>query len=379
MEPLARDGLSAQRVTDLLHTPHLTVSAGLDLLDVDLTWVADISDDLVSGSVARNLNATIHGTCSLRITRELRWGVDLVRPFMVLSDGAVSVRFNTGVYCPTTPDRVIGETPETWEVQGADRLHLLNEPVGAEYTVAAGTTYRAAAEAVFAAADLTGYLIEGAAADATLPTGKTWLLVGIDQADPDQTTTPVTWLRILNDLQRQWNGRAVYCDAEGRFRLEAYREPSTRAPDFTFDADTSETIVGEQRRIVGDVWAIPNRWIFRWTNAPEGTATADLSYAVDNLADGITSQSVRGRIKRAVIDYEAASRSALVALGDARVARDLRSMTRYELPIGPFPCAGHADVYQYRDAAAGVDRKVQQISFDLDLLGADTRMTWEAV
>ena len=65
---------------DLLHSSDLEVSAGLELLRPDLTVREDISDDLVGGKVSRALLNTIHGTTTLSISRELTWGVDLVRP-----------------------------------------------------------------------------------------------------------------------------------------------------------------------------------------------------------------------------------------------------------------------------------------------------------
>ncbi len=231
MQPLARDGLSAAQVTALLHSDDLTASAGLELLNADLTVAEDISDDLEGGSVALNLDATIHRTCTLRIARPLRWGIDLVRPYMVLAAKGSTVRFNTGVFSLTTPQRRVGETPETYEVTGADRLLLLSRQIGATYTVTAGTTYRAALEAVFTASGLTGALIEGSAADSTLPKDRVWPLIG-ETTDPDNDNTPVTYLRVVNDLLRAINFRAVWADESGVFRCSAYQEPTVRPVEF---------------------------------------------------------------------------------------------------------------------------------------------------
>jgi hypothetical protein len=80
-----RESLSKTAVQGLLTAPGVTVTAGCDLLAADLTVVADISDDLAGGEVSRNNEARIHGTCSLRLSRELSWGTDLVRPYTTLS------------------------------------------------------------------------------------------------------------------------------------------------------------------------------------------------------------------------------------------------------------------------------------------------------
>lgn len=377
MQPLARDGLTAAQVTALLHDDDLEVAAGCELLDLALNVREDISDDLEGGKVARNAHATIHGTCTLTLARTLKWGVDLVRPYMILTSGGLSVRFNVGVFCLTTPARRVGRFTE---VAGFDRLMLLDRQVGADYTVAAGVTYRQALLDVFTAAGLSGALVEGSAADSTVPVARTWLLTADRAADPDQTDTPVTYLRIVNDLLRAINFRAVWCDENGLFRCQAYQAPSSLAAQFTFNADDlTSGIVGEDRTVIEDVWKTPNRWVFRWINAPTGTATADLTYEVPLPSSDPMSATNRGLTWTSVVDYEAASRAKLVSLGDRRVAADRSVTATYEVTVGPFPPAGHADIYRYIDSEAGVDRNVQLISFDLDLLGADTRMTWGAV
>jgi len=380
MQPLARDGLTDAQVTALLQTAALEVSAGCELLKPDLTLVEDVSDDLVGGTISRSMDATIHGSCALQLTRALRWGIDLVRPYMVLSDGTVTARFNVGVFCLTTPLSVVGESVPVYDVQGYDRLMLLQRQVGADHSAAAGTTYRAALIAAFTAAGLSGVLIEGSAADSVLPATKSWPLVATSN-NPDQTSGPVTWLRVVNDLLRAIDFRAVWVDENGRFRCAAYRDPSTRPVEFTFDAaDELETIVGDTRTLNEDVWAVPNRWVFRQTNRADGAPTAtegDGIYTVDlNPVDPMSAAS-RGLVWASVIDYEAADQDKLVSLGNNRVASDRRRTAVFSLTTGPFPCAGHVDVFRYRDVTG--DLRVQAVSWQYDLAGSDVTWTWEVV
>ena len=368
----------------LLKDYEAEVSAGCELLDLNLEVVEDISDDLLGGSTSYNLNADVHTTVALQIARPLRWGVDHVRPYVDMSNSHGNARFYRGVFVMVTPRRKIGEVPERYEVTGYDRLYLLMRQVGADYAVLPGVTYRSALLAAFTAAGLTGVLIEGSAADSVVPerpdgTGHFWPLIADDQADPDQTDTPVTWLRIINDLLRAIRFRAVWCDDLGRFRCGEYLPPAQRPSEFTFDADAFDTPVGEDREAIEDPWRAPNRWVFRWRNAPEGTAPADLVYEYVLPDAEPMSAASRGLVYTSVVDYDAASRAKLVQLGDDRVAADRARSAQYEVTVGPFPACGHADVYTYRDAAAGVDRKVQLVTADVDLLGGPTRMTWEAV
>lgn len=374
-----RNGFTTAQITDLLLGPALEVDSGLELLDIDLNLIEDISDGLVDGSIAWSLNAGIHRTCDLEITRALQWGAQLVRPYMILSNGQITARWNLGVYMLTTPVVRYGSSPRTYEAQGYDRLMLLNREVGVAYSVASGTTYRQALLNAFSAAGLTGVYIEGSAADNTLPATRSWPLVAKDEADQDQTDTPATWLRVINDLLQAINFRGVWCNEDGIFQCVAYQEPAVRAPEFSFDAnDEHISIVGEDREQVQDAWSTPNKWVFRWKNGGTGIE-GDGIYTVDE------SDTVNGdRLGRtlewvSVIDYEAASQAKLVELGNRRVAADKRVVTTYELTTGTFPPAGHADIYTYADNELGAAQKVQAIRWKLSLNGGDTEWTWEVV
>lgn len=360
----------------ILTAASVSVSVGCELLDTSLAFVEDISDDLLGGTVEWALYDDIHRACTLLISRTLSWGVDLVRPYMTLTAGSSSARFDLGVYVLTTPLGVVGETPQTFDVQGYDRLRLLQRQVGADYSVAAGTTYRTAILDAFTAAGLSGVLIDGVAADNVLPAARSWPLVANRAADPDQTDTPVTYLRIVNDLLRAISFRAVYCDEGGLYRCEAYRPPSSRAPEFVMTADDENaTVVGEVRTVSYDVWSVPNRWVFRATNFGTGVeGNGVYTYpATGKLDDG------RDLAYTSVIDYEAATQAKLVELGDRRVAIDLAVARRVKFPTGPLPIAGHADVVTIVDAAAGLNNKAQAVSWSMPLDGGDMSWTFEVV
>ena len=365
----------------LLTGGRLEVSAGCEVLNLALAVTADISNDLVGGSVTWNGDAKIHRACQLTMSTELAWGNVLVRPYMTVSDGVTSARFNCGVFSLTTPERPLGESPVTFSAQGMDRIYLLDREIGATYTVTAGTTYRAALVAVFAAAGLSGYLIDGEAADFTVPTTRTWSLVG-SSTDPDQTSSPVTYLRVTNDLLSAVNFRAVWADESGVFRCQRYLPPSVRAPEHTFDADDlSTSIVGESRVSTADIWKQPTRWVFRWTNRPGGMADVEgdgkYTYTLPD-ADPMSAAN-RGLVWTTVVDYEAASQAVLTSLGDRRVANDRRVAQVFKVTTGPWPVAGHWDMYTYTDAAAGGTFKVQATDFEFDLLGGDASWSWEVV
>lgn len=366
-----RDTLTEAQVRALLTGETVTVTPGLELLDTSNTLVEDISDDLVSGEVNRNNFADVHGTCSLAIMRELTWGKDRVRPFMTLTDGEVSARFNVGVFVLTTPDSVRGDDVPTFEVTGFDLMHLLQDGPGDTYVVTAGTGYLTAAQAVLA---LTGIgvaaLFDGTRAAVTLPVDMVWVLT------PDQ---PVSWLRIINDLLEAIGYRGLSMDENGTPRSEPYADPSTRPVEWSFDtSDTATDLIGADRSLSSDVWAAHNWWRFvrqAMTVTPvEGAGI----YTVTNTSDGRTSVAALGRTVRAAVRFlDAADQTALVAQGDRIVATDQAVSREFAITVDPLPIAGHFDVVELADS--GDIDKCQVSSWTLPLDGSPGRWALKAV
>lgn len=380
-----REHLTDAAVSALLHADTLKVSAGCELLSSALVPLEDVSDDLAGGTVERNMDATIHGTCRLLLSRELAWGTALVRPYMILSDEVTTARFNLGVFCMVTPEQKVGDSLPLFEVTGYDRLYLLAREVGDSYSVPAGTSYLTAVRDAITAAGLSGVLLDGSASAKTLPTAQVWPLVNANfgtDGRRDQDTA-VTWLQIVNDLLGAINYRGVYCDENGLFRSEPYATPSARAVEFTFDTDALRSIVGQERSRLLDQWRSPNRWVFIQQNVPGDPPPQPVEgagvYTVNNVSDGPSSQTGRGLVWAKVVKVDAADQPSLVALGDRIVADDRRVTTAYTVTTGPVPLAGHYDVLTYADTALGGPAKVQAVSWSLDLLGSDMRWQWEAV
>jgi hypothetical protein len=358
-------------VRELIIGDRLELTAGIELVNADLSAGEDLSDDLMGGRVSRSMNARIHGTCSLQLARELPWGASLVRPYLVLADRGVSARFNLGVFSLTTPEKPLGPSPVIYSVDGFDRLYLLDREVGDTYEVAAGTAYTTAIADVIADAGLSGVIVDNSMAAKTLPQTMVWPLV-------PTSGNPATWLRIVNDLAAAINYRGLWVDELGRFRADPYVNPADRAPEWVFDVDVITTIVGEDRTVTEDLWKAPNRWIFVQQNRSIAPTVGDGIYIVDNEHDGPTSQDQRGVWPRQV-KVDVADHASLVAFGDRVVAADRRVSLAVNVTTGPFPVAGHADVYTYSDTAAGGSMKVTAEEWDLDLLSGAMRWRWQEV
>lgn len=382
-----REHLTDAEVTGLLTGTNMQIWPGLELLRAsDLAVVEDVSTALIGGSLTRTMARIPHGSCTLQLDRAFVWGVDLLRPYMIISDPNTerSARWNLGVYTLTTPEIEYGETPVDYSVSGWDRVHLLNREIGDTYSIPANTQYLTAIRQAFVDAGLAGVLLAGDAGTKALPTDQVWPLIpGGKDGKADQAGT-TTWLRVVNDLLSAINYRAVWADQDGLFRGEPYVAPSSRTIEWSFSTADPRTTIADKRRVVSDVWKTPNRWVFVRTNLPDvHTSPAEGAgiYTVNNVSNGPTSQNSRGLIWSKTHEYEVASQEELVALGDRRVAADLRDTERFIVSTAPFPPAGHFDVFTFTDAEAtgGVDRRVQAAEWSYSLAGSDVSWQWEAV
>lgn len=371
-----RDSLTVDHVRALLVGDVVTVTAGAERLNQLLEVQEDVSDDLDGGTVHRQMLADVHGDFQLQLSRELDWANDLLQLYMTLTDDAgVAARFNVGVAVLTTPDLPVGDTPGTYDVQGYDRLYLLRRPIGDSYQVAAGTTVLTAVADALTAAGVTGVLLDGTAAAKTLPTDMVWPLIptGTDGAD-DSTAT--TWLNVVNQLLASISYRGLWVDESGYYRSEPYINPSRRAAEFTFAVDDiTQTIIAPDRTVSVDQWNQPNRWVFIQQNrAPDAVAPTegDGIYTVDLVPTGDLPW-----VKQLLLD--AADQASLEDQGDQVVASDQQRTTTLKLSTGPFPAAGHFDVYELADSAIPGVTKAQAMEWSLPLDGSDMTWTWTAV
>ena len=400
-----RDALTEDQVTYLLRdSPSITPQRGLELLDLSLRVVEDISDDFLGGSVTRANLATIHGTCSLVIARDIDYGQQLLRPYLVLSYGGLSARFNGGVYVPRKPASSYDTSIPSNAITGSDRLFQLNRPVGDAYQVLAGVRYIDAIRQVLldAGIDASNILIDSSA-EQTLPASRSWPLLAStatgSTAAPDVVSdsgSATSWLRIVNDLAGSINYRGLWVDADGYFRSDPYRLPSQRPPEFTFDFDDPmRSIIGIGRTKNRDTSTVPNVWIFQQQNLANGTGSPLLpaegagQYTVENYSDGDTSINARGGdpIGRyaVVVPLDVADQATLVAKGNQQVASDKAVAVSWAVTTSPFPAAWHEDVYLYSDIAAAEGQvRVQSTCWTLDYgtsttPPADQQHTWQLV
>lgn len=350
----------------LLTSRNVEVGYGADLLDADDNVVDDLTDDLISGSVGRGNYNDIHGTCTIGLLRALDWPNARVRLWQSLSAGGSTVTFPVGVFLLTTPtENLGGEDPGTWEVDGYDKLYLLQHIVTDTYVVPATTGYLDAVRTALTVSGYTGLppLLDGTAQAKVLDEDYVWVL------DADN---PISWLRIINDLLAAIGYSGLWVDETGRFRSAPYQRPVERASEWTFDlADDRTNIVTPERVVETDEFERLNWWRFIRDDLETRPVENNGQYTVDHTAGGTR----YGKIER----LTAADQESLVTQGNRIVDEDTRVVRRLEISTGPLPILGHFDVATYKDPDMPGPLKVLAHSWEMPLDGSDVSLTLEVI
>jgi hypothetical protein len=368
--------VTSDQVVWLVRDAPLQLSAGFELVDIDLTVIDDFKDDLGGGQVERNSYATLHGTGQFKLRRQLDWGSALVRPYIVLAsyDTVPPARFNLGVYHTSTPARSLEETETTYDVDGYDILHRLNQSVGDAYSISAGDGILQKVEDIIQSQGFTQYVIDpsGAAKVATADRG--WAF--------DKN---VTWLNIVNDLLGMIGYQGVWSDWDGRLRCVPYLTPLQRGVEWVYDDNPKTTMLSTKRTLVEDYFDRPNRWVFYRTNMPNDAEPTEGNgrYTYINQTRGKTSVQERGGlvVSGDPIGFEAVSHADLVARAQPIIDADIHVPVTVEVETSPMPLHWHFDRLLYDDLAAGPISDVMCTSWALPLPpdDGDMRQSWKVL
>jgi hypothetical protein len=358
---------AAQVIHEIRDSPNLIVSAGCELLDQNLTVLEDITADFIDGSVKRSNYATLHGTASVQLSRDLAWGRAIIRPYQKIN----GIRFNLGAYYTNTPDRVLGTMPLIYSVECYDLLDALNTPTGEAYAIAAGGSYVNAIYDIVTSQGFTKFILDKSRIGTTLPTAKVWPL-----------DTQTTWLNVINDLCAAIGYRGIWSDWDGYLRIEPYTEPAIRTSEWTYETVGAYTMASQQRVYTKDYYAAPNRWVAIRNNNVAGSTPVEGNgvYTYVNQYNGLTSVQARGgRIITSILQVDAADQAALVAQTQQAIETDLRLQTKISLETSPNPLHWHFDKLTLNDSEAGQNLEVLEQEWELPLLGGNMRHVWSVI
>lgn len=346
-------------------------SAGAELLDINLNVVEDISSDFSGGTIQRANYADLHSSATFGIARELNWANAIVRPYVVLTSGVVSARFNLGAYFTNAPDRIIGSSPVTHEVQGVDLLHALKSPVGDAYSVPVGTSYLTRINEILVAQGFTQILTDQSAATKTVPSAKTYAMA-----------EDITWLKVVNDLLAAIGYQGIWSDWNGYLRCVPYIAPVTRTSEWTYTNNITTSMLAPERKLTRDYFDAPNKWIAVKTNGIDSTVPPTEGagiYTVINQSDGETSIDSRGRTLTRYLGIDAADQASLVATATRSIEADKRIKTLYAADTAPNPLHWHFDRIRVEDSDAGAPFEFIEQSWSLPLNGGNQSHVWAQV
>lgn len=367
-----RAALSTAQVVGLLRdSPALRLQGGLEILDLSLTVLADISDDLAGGSITRNSYADLHATATLQVTRQLDWGRDLVRPYVTVSDSTTSARFNLGAYHVSTPATSLAQSPPTYDVTGYDMLLRLAQPAGDAYAIAAGDSYLDKVEDILRARGYTAFIIDQSAVTTVAPGPRTW-------AFDDQ----ITWLTIVNNLLGAVGYRGIWADWDGRLRCDPYIPPINRAAEWYHTDDPATTMLSTAHTVTHDYFAAPNRWVFYRTGLVEGDTPVegDGMYVHVNHAVGPSSVQARGGlIVTKVVGVDVADQPALIVAAQRTIAADMDTPTTVAVQTAPNPLHWHFDRLHVQHAAYIADVQCVEWTLRLPPDASDMEQAWAVI
>jgi len=299
-------------------------------------------------------------------------------------------RFNLGVYTLTSVTGIpLGVALPDYTVVGYDNLYLLDQPITSTISFSQGVPVLDAVRQTIGRA----------------PTGVVPQIL-LDSTSQGRLLAPMTfpvgtgdvvytWLTVVNSLLAAIGYRGLWCDVDGNYRSEPYREPAMRAEEFWFVAEATDdalivdpdiarhTIVApESRTFDNDMYNIPNRWVFVQNGRTTRPVVDDGLYIVDNVYEGPTSQVAIGRIIAApAVFLDATGQGDLIKQGNATVAKMKNWSEIITVQTAPLPIAGHFDVVRYDDPSLqGIStRKMLAHNWELPLDGSDMTWTWEAI
>lgn len=363
-----RDNLTYNEVINLIVSPSIELSAGLEIVDpITLVATSDVSDKLIGGNTRRDHYATLHGSCILYLTEQFNFTGDLFRPYVTIKDmeTGVSARFNQGAYYLTNPSTPIHGGAVS--ADGFDVLLALHDPVGDSFHLHAGDNYVTSVQDILASRGMVA-TIEPTAK--TLSETRLWLM-----------DDNVTWLDICNELLVAAGYRALWSDEHGALHSDLYMPPIDRSTEWTYIATTNSTIVAVERFLTSDTFQAPNRWVFVRDNPSGGSTSIGAGvYEYENVSSGPTSSSSVGRVITKVVRLEAASQADLVKQGEAVIERDSDPDAILDLRTGPNPLHWHADVLRYVDNDnLSIPRKYSARSWSLELTTGKMEHVWKAL
>lgn len=316
---------------------------GVDVLDRDENMLGTVLNR-ISGSVEQNADAKIRGGMSIAMRdNDIDWSSSRFRPWVT----ANGITWSLGIYLPTTP--VFKKTSAGAQVSASclDKLVILDEfAFPAPVSVPPGTVVTTKIRS----------LLETDLGESSIRMTDSAHTTSVLMVWPAGTTA----LRVINDLLESINYSSIWCDRDGRYRVEPYVLPADRDVQASFEKGEAS--------IHSPVWSlttnntVPNRVVL----ATSGTDTQAGLVATSENHDVTDPYSypARGRwVTRTYENVEASDQTVLDSLAD-RYLGSLHPVSYLEISHAIVPLEVN-DVVRFKTDL--IDRKASVNEYRINL------------
>lgn len=283
-------------------------------------WSAELLDkrDFAKGDLPQVRGGTLNwsafrsvpGEGSVEVTLDpelpIDWLADRIRLTHHLGDRERAF----GTWLISAPERHHKGPVTHVTIKLADKVELLNSPLGQWYTVPAATVVTDRVDDIIAAR--AGESPSITPSEATLTTALTW--------KPDDT-----WLQVVNDLLRAANYAALWADLTGRLRVEPYVAPGDRSVVATYGFHGEQFYMRDDWTDELPVWDLPTGFAVS-TEGDE--TTAGMAARADLPAAHPLSAASRGREVLKVEEAEATSLEVLQGIAQRRLDEQMSVVYR---------------------------------------------------
>jgi hypothetical protein len=369
-EPPRTNPITSVERAELLEATHVAYDlAQMLVLDENDNPIGDIADQVTACKIVHDNFRDIHGTIDLSTHAELAWGRDRVQPWLRIEGGGWVDEVALGVFCVTAPEPTGGRTPQTFDVQGYDKLYLLDQQISSPVSLPAGEPILGAVRNILAQQGFGGDRIDATRGADVLVEARTWPL----------ENGRVTYLSIVNDLLSMVGYQPVSACSHGHAHSVPSVPPTERPATWRYDSASMSTIVlADGQRMVDDFTNRPNRWVFWMVNTERETppTPGDGLFEFDNVSDGRSSQQARGGLAVTRAEgLEAATHDDLEQQALRLIAEDMHSSTELSFTTRLNPYHGHKDVLEVMSTDFGIVSMVEHSVYTHDLFTRRTEHT----
>lgn len=366
----------------------------------------DLTQDLVKttdGQVEWDCTGDVQGDATFGLTSALQWGSDVVSLYQLIQSRAYNlqagynadafIRFPLGHYVVTTPGYDDLDINDYRKITGFSKNYLLQSGLIDAYPFAAGPMhpYKDAVQSLFRAALVPNFMDAGATLDTVCDYPQDWAAKTL--ATPVNFTPDVvdSYLAAINQLLKASGMGNLFVQPNGRWKIDDIPIPATQSPRWRwtgsgvgdpYDRITATDVAGKtvlrhQQQYSGDVWGVPNQWVFIQNGLTFQPIEGSGQYTVNNVGTPPSGQNLVGRVVRSTQYLDASGQADLTAQGDAIVAEALGKAEQISLQTTPWPIARQYDVFYFLHKALPFDsmRRLQVQRWTLPLWGEP--MAWE--